>query len=337
MLEKKKPKQEIRIRLALPFLIRLKDGTYQCRMGKNEFLLHLQSIKTDLTKENTKSTEDSSQESRVLTKASTGELTEAVGAKVPGAMLQYSLVTLQFWKRSTIKSNEMQDEINKNIALAHKFLNRFIDVYRFITSDIEAHSLTRGQLFEVRAGQTFHFWMNCLEEDGLKGKLIMGTDFGEHGVMPIPQPFGDNDHQRITQMLLEGVEPPIVDLLLLNSRSFLRDGERRLGVIELGTACDIDVEQVTLNMLKARGELTDKMRERLENNSTRWIAREILQPIINEDTINSAPYTKWDNDFRPLRNRVVHDAHDPTPEQVEAALEVIESLHAFLATVTLKI
>jgi hypothetical protein len=329
----KEPKCEIRIRLALPFQIRLKDGTYRCKLGKDEFLLHLRSIKTDLVNGKVKSAEGYSEGSRVLTRPSTGELTEAVAAKVPGAMLQYSLVMLQFWKRGTIKSKETQAEINeKNVALAHKFLNRFINVYRFITSDIEAHPLTQRELSEVRANQTLNFQIDCPQQR----KRVMGTYFGEHGFTSMPQPFGDDEHQRVTQMLLEGVEPPIVDLLLLNSRAFLRDGERRLAAIELGTACDIDVEQVTLNMLKLRGELTAKMKESLETNSTRWIAREILQPIINENIINSAPYTKWNNDFRPLRNRVVHDAYDPTPEQAEAALQVIESLHAFLATVTPK-
>lgn len=333
MARMKEPEQEIRIHLVLPFLIRLKDGTYQCRLGENEFLIHLKSIETSLSKENTKSTKDGIQESRVLLKASTGELTEANKIKVPGAMLQYSQVTLQFWKRGAIKSNEKQEEINKNIARAHKFLNRFINVYRFVTLDIEAHPLTRGELSEVRAGQTFHFQINCPQE----GKLIMGADFGEHGVVPTPEPFGDNEHQHITRMLLDGVEPPIVDLLLLNSRSFLRDGERRLGVIELGAACDIDMEQVTLNMLKARSELTDTVRQTLETYSTRRIALEILQPIINEDLVNSTPYTEWDTKFRPLRNRVVHDAYEPTPEEAEAALNLVESLHNYLASVTPKL
>lgn len=321
------------IRLALPFLIRLKDGAYRCKQGNNEFLLHLQSIKTDLVDEKVKSSEGDSEESKVLTRPSTGKLTEAVAAKVPGAMLQYSLVTLQFWKRGAIKSNETQAETNeKNIALAHEFLNRFINVYRFITSDIEAHPLTRRELSEVRANQTLGFRINSPQQ----GKLIMGTYFGEHGFTSVPQPFGDDEHQRVTQMLLNGVEPPVVDLLLLNSRAFLRDGERRLAVVELGAACDIDVEQVTMNILRLRGELSDEMRQRLEDSFTRQIARDRLQPIINEDLINSTPYTEWDATFRPLRNKVVHDAYEPTSAEAEKALQVIESLHALLATVTPK-
>lgn len=321
------------IRLALPFQIRLKDGTYHCKLGENEFLLQLQSIKTDLVNRKVKSTEGDSEGSKVLTRPSTGELTEAVAAKVPGAMLQYSLVTLQFWKRGAIKSSEAQAETNeKNIALAHKFLNRFINVYRFITSDIEAHSLTRGELSEVRADQTLNFRVNSPQQ----GKLIMGTYFGEHGFTSVPQPFGDDEHQRVTQMLLEGVEPPIVDLLLLNSRAFLRDGEQRLAVVELGAACDIDVEQVTMKMLKLRGELSDEIRQRLENGFTSQIARSVLQPIINEDLINSAPFSEWYTIFRPLRNKVVHDAYEPTPNEAGAALQMVELLHAFLATVTPK-
>lgn len=327
----KEPECEIMIRLALPFLIRLKDGTYHCKLGKNEFLLHLQSIKTDLVNGKVESAESDSEESKVLTRPSTGELTEAVAAKVPGAMLQYSLVTLQFRKHGTIRPNEAQAEANEqHIALAHKFLNRFINVYRFVTSDIEAHPLTRREMSEVRANQTLNFRINSPQQ----GKLIMGTYFGENGFTSMPQPFGDGEHQRITRMLLDGVEPPIVDLLLLNSRAFLRDGERRLAVIELGAACDIDIEQVTMNMLKLRGELSNEIRQRLENAFTGQIAHGMLQPIINEDLINSTPYTEWDTNFRPLRNKVVHDAYEPTPEEAGAALQTIESLHAFLAAVT---
>ncbi|MQY67132.1 MAG: hypothetical protein GH159_02260 [Dehalococcoidia bacterium] len=329
----KEPECEIMIRLALPFQIRLKDGTYHCKLGENEFSIHLQSIKTDLVNGKVKSAEGDSKGSKVLTRPSTGELTEAVAAKVPGAMLQYSLVTLQFWKHGAIKSKEAQAETNeKNIALAHKFLNRFINVYRFITSDIEAHSLTRGELSEVRANQTLNFRINSPQQ----GKLIMGTYFGEHGFTSVPKTFGDDEHRRVTQMLLAGVEPPIVDLLLLNSRAFLRDGERRLTVVELGTAFDINVEQVTINILKLRDELSDEIRQRLENAFTIQIARSILQPIINEDLINSTPYTEWDTTFRPLRNRVVHDAYEPTSVEAEKALQVIESLHALLANVTPK-
>jgi hypothetical protein len=320
------PKREIEIKvtLALPFMVRLRDGTYHGRIERDEFLLHLRSYRTDLG-------EDTGQESKVLFQASTGKLTEAYQVRVPGAMLQYSLVTLHFWRKGSIISETNEAVKQDSLARAHRFLNHFIEVYRFITLDTEVRTLANKEYQRVRAGQALHYWISSPEE----GKLLMGVQIAEPGITAPPLGFfGSEVEKPISEILLAGKRPSIVALLLLNAKSFLEEGEFRLSITELGSALDIDVEQTTRNILKSHGELTEKMERKLEELSTTKIVGQVLGNIVKQDILNSPEWSQIYNKFRPLRNSVIHDAYEPTQAESAAALQIVQSFHELLAKVT---
>ena len=320
-MQKEMPKRQIEVRLslALPFVIRLEDGAYHGYLTNNEFLIHLKYRSINLG-------EDTTQESSFAHKVSTGELTEAHNINVPGAMLQYSFVTMQFWKRVSSLSNNEEKIIQNSITRCHKYLNRFIDIYRFLTLDTEVHPLTIAEFHATRTGQSLHYWINCNEE----GKLIMGSAFGEPGISTIPKPFGAEIDTRIRDMFEAGAQPPIVELLILNAKSYLEKGEYRLAVIDLGTALDVNVEQVTIDLLKQRGELTDQKVKELERLTTKLTIENILKHVIEQDITKSKEWILVDNKFRTLRNKVIHDAYEPTQKEVIEAMEIVRSFQKLL-------
>jgi hypothetical protein len=315
---------EIKVTLALPFMLHLRDGTYRGRIDKEEFSLHLQSYRADLGK-------GDDQESRAFFQASTGKLTEAYQVKIPGAMLQYSLVTIHFHRKGSIISETNEQVIQDSVSRAHRFLNHFIEVYRVVTSDTDARTLANTEYQRVRAGQALHY---CINSPGER-KCLMGVQIAEPGITaPLPEFLGSEVEKPVKEILIAGRRPSIVALLLLNAQSFLEEGQFRLSVIELGSALDVNVEQTTRNLLKSRGELTEEMSKKLEKLTTAPIVEQILSSIVKQDILNSPEWSQIHNKFRPLRNSVIHDAYEPTQAESADALQIVQSFHELLAKVT---
>lgn len=312
-----KRENNVEVTLALPFVMRLQDGYYKGKMDGNEFVVILQNVSSNLG-------EDEGQESSVVFD-DTGKLIQATNVTFPGGMLQYSLVRLCFRSGASIVSNEIQER-QVSMTRAHRYLNHFIDVYRFVTSDIEARPLTSQEFREIRANQA----LRCLICQAEGNQFTTHCDFGEHGITMPPSPFGHQIHQQITEFLLAGERPPLVELLLLNAKSFFEEGALRLSVIELGSALDIDVEQIARKALKVRGELTQEKERRLEGLSTKGIVERELKRTVKQPIVRTKEWKKIDKEFWGLRNKVIHDAYVPTAAESTEAMRVVESFHQLL-------
>jgi hypothetical protein len=260
-------------------------------------LLYLETVNNDFVAGETKLARNDQRESSIVVEPSTGKLVEATGMRVPGAMLQYSRVKVRFWKRASLNCNE--EEKNSYLALSHRFLNHFINVYRTVSLDIDVYPLSYREFCEVRDGQTLQFQKICSQ----KGIFETGSIFGLSGVTTPPLALGDDKHREIERILAEGTQPPIVDILLLNSKAYLRDGERRLAIVELGAVVDIVIEQVALNVAEVD---SDDMRRKLERMNSKPIAETVIQPNINECLVESKEYCSWRDRFCNLRNKVIH-------------------------------
>jgi hypothetical protein len=322
--EPQKYRIEVRITLVLPFVIRLNDACYHGKVEGNQFNLHLKYCIKNPAKESDK-------ESIVAFKLTTGELDEASNIKVPGALLQYSMAQVQFWRNVEFDSAEAQQgSIQKCLDRAFLYLNRFIDIYRYSTSDTEVRPLTKTEYYATRANHPLHFWINCQE----KRKLLMGNSFGEAGVSTLPPLFGDNIRNTIDEMFKSGEQPPITDLLLLNARTYIENGEFRLAIVELGSALDIRVEQITKSFLEQGNKLTEENKKKLENLPTKQIVEQLLNPVLKENIMESAVWMEIDNKFRKLRNAVIHDAYNPTKLQSSEALQLVQSFFELLNKLT---
>ncbi len=89
--EKDTPSVEVEYRftLALLYHLRVADGEFEGRVGRNAYLLHVKSVYSPLRREG-------DAEGMIAFKPFTGEITTATGAEIPGALLRYSLVCVQF-------------------------------------------------------------------------------------------------------------------------------------------------------------------------------------------------------------------------------------------------
>lgn len=311
---------EFRFTLALPFHLRLSDAGYEGNLGRNAYLLHTKSIYSPIGEDNTSP-------GKLAFKPFTGELTMATGAEVPGALLRYTLVCVQFWKKLS-RSDLDENDCVKALAQAHRYLNHFLDIYRFLTQDTEVHPLTRREFHQVRAGRALHRSVHL--KQGEKAQLQFGIIFDEDDPITLgpPVPLEDSVQVEFRRLLKSSVVPALPGLLLLNAESYLRSGEERLAVIDMNAALDIVMETVALSLLEAKGTPRNVARDMLEGMLTRRIILEIVDPGLALDIKSDPDWIAWDASCRMLRNRVIHDAYEPKAGEASESLRVIRALCA---------
>ena len=313
--ENRKDEVFIKITLALPFVVRLNDGEYICKMNKNSFGIKLTFVNSVMGDQN-------KNDASFAHQSSTGQLTEAKNVSIPGAHLQYSLVDIMFTRRVDFSSPEAQQNcIEESIEKAYIFLNRFVDVYRLISCDTNVVPLTRADFYGTRANQSLHFWANCPSI----GKLAMGSHFGKQGISAAPNPLGDELQNKIIDFLKSGEQPQIIDLLLLNAKSYIEKGDYRLAVIELGSALDINVEQVAKRLLNIHKEYDIKNSDSIDKMTTKKIIENIISKTVPTKINDSSEWLAVDNKFRELRNTVIHDAYVPSLVEAEDAMNIIRT------------
>jgi len=287
-------------------------------VGKNKANIHLRLHEANIVK---KKIPD---KPRVLFKIMTGELTEAYKSQIPGGLLQYTLITVQFWRK---KRRDISEEIQQqcDCRLAYRFINRFIDIYRYVTKDLEVRPLTWKDFHSVRAGRALHYLGNEIVKGN--GKLIMGVMFTEDFpiVMADDVLLNEEQHSNIIEWLYNDKKPEIVDLLLLNAEAYKMDQEFRLAVVEVGTALDVVVEMAALQAMKGQGFSQIDI-EKLERLSTKQIVEEKLRTLIKPDIYKLKVWQDWDKIGRVLRNKVVHDGYEPTIDEVQFCLNTVKSL-----------
>jgi hypothetical protein len=89
-------------------------------------------------------------------------------------------------------------------------------------------------------------------------------------------------------------------------------------------------------LLKQRGELTDENIRKLELRTTKQIIKDILQPIIDQDIIGSEEWIAITGEFNDLRNKVIHDAYEPTQKEVIDAMVIVKSFNKLLNEAKIK-
>jgi hypothetical protein len=308
--------QKVEVCLACPFVLRLKDGDYPCKLGKNTFSLKIAASKNDyIDKSETK--DNLTNDSSFIIESVTGKITQAIGVSIPGMTSQYSFITIEYFKK-ILRIVDAQVEQDRDLKRSLKFLNYFIDTYRYVTQDVEVHPLTYKEFTDIRAGQSLSYSVISPQTNTYTSGSIFGA-----GISTSFLPFGDNEHQQIKQLLSNGTQISTVNLLLLNSKAYLKHFELRLAGIELGSAVDIFVEKMAANII-SNNNLGDEFN--LEKMNTKPIIEKIINPFVNNTLSDTDSYIQWDNYFRDLRNKVIHDAYEPKQDEVEKAIGIVDTL-----------
>lgn len=309
-------------KLELPYLLRIPNKLYQLRYGRSHSTIKTESVDKSIG-------EDSESKGRVMFKVVTGELTEASGADVPGALLRFTRVEICFGMNHA-KSAGKHDTtvIARNNALTA--LNRFLDVYRYIASDKTVRPLSRSEFHQVRGGQSLHIRED--RQEGDMGTTSFGTMFddSEPISMGSVQIIEETKVSELESRLLAGQIPTVSNLLLLNAEGSKTRGENRIAVIDGHAAFDILTESKAIEIIVRTGKTREEAEQMLEFANTLAIWRNHLVPVIDRDILQRTPYQSWDEKWRQLRNRVVHDGHTPSDKEVDEFLSDMNELSKFV-------
>ena len=310
--------RHVRLTIECPFTLRLPDGEYVCRLGKNEF-----SVILELVSQPAKG--HASDISIVMTPATGEVVSEGAAVDIPGLGCRRTRASVQFAIRLPTKDSSEELEVRTKES-CRRFLNAFVDSYRYIFRDSQAYPLSPAEFYSVRYGQAPRYMSRTEDESG-HGKHQMGITFGDWPLeLRANPPYPERDVRRFREFVGQNAQPPLVDILLLNAKGYLSGGEYRLSVIEAGAALDIAVEEVGRRLLVAEGKNRDSVLAELERQNTRTIVEKIVQPYLGWDFVGSEDWKTYDENLRPLRNAVVHDALEPSKEQTQDFVTTMEKI-----------
>jgi hypothetical protein len=323
---------------ALPFVLRLSDELYSCKYGRHEFMIATTWVEETLGEKQESEQSDADAEGKEQHGTSmfhmmTGKLASATGVHVPGAMLRYTLVRVSFFRRLSGPDITQLDNLSTR-DLVHKFINHFLDLYRFIADDDTIRPLSRTELHQVRAGQAFHLKSHHVA-DG-HGLMIPMVMFDEADPISVggSRTLAEDKLADFRDKLLASKKPLLSHLLLLNARGYIRSGESRLAVIDMNTALDIVVESKAVEVLGAEGTKAEDAQAELETRTTSWIVRNILLPRIPQEYRPEKDWEEWYSSHRTLRNKVIHDGYVPTEEEAKISLANLGRLCGFFLSLS---
>lgn len=318
------------VSLALPWLLHLPDLEFVCKIGPNDCRL--------LTKAHiAEAGQPHGDKPQMAVGLNTGAIMIGKGVHLPGAMLKYTEVFIRFSK--ILKTESVTQEDSREVTtVARDFLNYFLDVYRFTVKDSEVRPLTVIEFHEFRGGRGLLLKSNVRHDDRhgeATFELVLNReDPFVFGQVPL---LTEQQTKELRQHLESGDVPRLSPLLLLNARMQIRAGQRRFAVIEMNSALDIVVEEKAKLWLINNGCSEIQAESRLEWKNTKAIMKEILLPTLKVPDDWEFPWAEWCTECGPLRNRVVHDAYEPSREEAERSYEIISKLCLFLNGLELEV
>jgi len=121
-------------------------------------------------------------------------------------------------------------------------------------------------------------------------------------------------------------------LLKLPDSTAEDDAKKVLAVIDMNAALDVLVEQKAQMWLLHNGLSAADVNAKLEKKNTVAIMRDILLPNLEVPPGSGFPWDEWFGKHRHLRNRVVHDAYEPKPEEAQESFDNVTKLCRFIGS-----
>ena len=304
-----------RITIELPFVLLLPDGEYIGKIGKNKYTVGLELIAPKK--------ESPGGEAVVMTLS--GQVsTRADEGEIPGAGSRHTRAYIDFFVGLN-RVNPSDAEFAHLRGLSRRFLNSFLDTFRVLFNDPKVYPLSPAEFFLVRFGYAPRW--NLLTSDR---QMRMGITFGDHPLqvegISILQTA---EVERFKEVLAKG-PPQIVDTLLMDGSTHVARGDFRRAVVDVGSAIDICIEEVSLTLLARCGQLDEKKRDWLERVSPMEMMRKCVAPILGPTILDNPHWKAYEKDARPLRNKCVHDAYEPSNVEALSALSLGRALIHFL-------
>ncbi len=212
-------------------------------------------------------------------------------------------------------------------TIAHKAINRLLDVYRVSTKEFHIGHIP---LHELGATDTSHGVYTEADDGSLTEIHSFQLDMGLGLTLAR---IGDIDDQAKSDLAYE--RPlPLVDLLMLNAKRSLLFEDFRIAVVEAETAFELAID----NLLRAY-YLSEKAHTRVATSPAS--SQEMINRILEAGLMNllkehlpkakgrcfvgTEVHSRWKNDLYNLRNAVVHEAKELGPCEARRALDAAES------------
>lgn len=306
----------VSIELELPFGLRLPDGQYNCRLGDNDFEIHILRV----------GPAPSTGEiiAKIRANPTTGEVQTSglEGVAIPGVTELHSRLAVKFGH----VSNEADPLVlaAQQREMGRRFINAFLDVYGYFFSQATVRPLEPSEFYKVRFGRAVRHTVKT-EIEPRKGMLDIQVTFGDYPLTIQTEPlFAENEINRFCTLVRTQCEVPLFNSLILNSQSLIGRGDYRLAVIEAGTSLDVLIEEVAIGILASQGVNRTNATLQLEPMSSSKIANDIIEPCWHIQGTQS--WVDYRAKFRQLRNSVVHDGLQPDKAAASAFAEMVMQL-----------
>lgn len=219
------------------------------------------------------------------------------------------------------------DDLRKLKGIAHKAINRMLDVYRVATK--ESH-IDHIPIHELGAADTSHGIYDVKDDGSIGERHSIEYDVGSGLTLSRSEEIS---HHAIWDMASE--RPlPLVDILVLNARRSLLFEDYRVAVMEAETAFEVGVDKIlTRHYLSktsrsAEGYVVpayskEEINRILEAGLKNLIADHIPKAK-GTKFIGTDEHARWEKCLYGLRNAVVHDGKEVHADEAECALEAAE-------------
>lgn len=219
------------------------------------------------------------------------------------------------------------DDLGELRRVAHKAINRLLDVYRLATKESHIGHIPIHELGQANAAHgVFRY-----NDDGSISELnSLQFDLGSGLTLSRNRHLDD---EAVLHLAFES-PLPVVDLLVLNARRSLHFEDYRIAVIEAETAFEVGIDQTlsryysSLTTKNTEGHIVpaysrEEVAQKLDAGLMNLVS-DHLPKALGRDFVGTDQHLRWKTDLHSLRNSVVHEGREIQVEQAERAVASAE-------------
>jgi hypothetical protein len=224
----------------------------------------------------------------------------------------YTKVFIQFtsgFKKEDLANIEIVNKIHDSSL---QIINTFLDIYKYVTKEDYVERLGELSINNIYFSK-YNRGFSILYPGGI-GSAAMNCS--------------KNDLDKIEKILLDGVEPPLYELLLLNARSSLAKNALTLAVVQSFQALEVYIDRYLFNEYSVNGLLESDIIYLLNK---KWLTKDRLSSVLKDVTgyrlsEERLLWDKWCTLYDNIRNEVIHKGRETSKEEAGRVIGTNESV-----------
>ena len=219
------------------------------------------------------------------------------------------------------------DDLEKLRRVAHKAINRLLDVYRLATKESHVGHIPIHELGQANTSHGVY-----RDNDDGSVSLLNSFQFDLGSGLTLSRNLQIDD-EAVLHLAFE--RPlPVVDLLVLNARRSLHFEDYRIAVIEAETAFEVGIDQIlsryysSLTTKNTKGHIVpaytrEDVAQQLDAGLTNLI-KDHLPKALGRGFVGTDEHDRWRTELHSLRNSVIHEGREVQVGQAERAMASAE-------------